>query len=85
MSEAMKILFVEDEEALGMVVSDSLRSRGFEVDYHTDGESALQAALENRYDVLVLDVMLPKMDGFSMAREYRKSNRSTLASVPLKY
>ncbi|WP_282013977.1 response regulator transcription factor [Marinifilum flexuosum] len=77
MSEAMKILFVEDEEALGMVVSDSLRSRGFEVDYHTDGESALQAALENQYDVLVLDVMLPKMDGFNMAREYRKSNRST--------
>lgn len=77
MSEIMKILFVEDEEALGMVVSDSLRSRGFEVDYHTDGKSALQAALENRYDVLVLDVMLPKMDGFSMAREYRKSNRST--------
>lgn len=52
MSETMKILFVEDEEALGMVVSDSLRSRGFEVDYHTDGKSALQAALENRYDVL---------------------------------
>ncbi|NOU58443.1 response regulator transcription factor [Marinifilum caeruleilacunae] len=77
MNESMKILFVEDEEALGMVVSDSLRSRGFEVDYHTDGESALQAALKNRYDVLVLDVMLPKMDGFSLAREFRKNNSST--------
>jgi DNA-binding response OmpR family regulator len=77
MSETMKILFVEDEEALGMVVSDSLRSRGFEVDYFTDGESALESALQNKYDVLVLDVMLPKMDGFSMAREYRKTNRST--------
>jgi len=77
MSEAMKILFAEDEQALGMVVSDSLRSRGFEVDYYTDGESALKAALSHDYDVLVLDVMMPKMDGFSMAREYRKANRQT--------
>ncbi|WP_421919508.1 response regulator transcription factor [Marinifilum sp.] len=77
MKKAIKILFVEDEEALGMVVSDSLRSRGFEIDYHTDGESALQATLTNKYDILVLDVMLPKMDGFSLAREYRKVNRNT--------
>jgi DNA-binding response OmpR family regulator len=77
MSEAMKILFAEDEQALGMVVSDSLRSRGFDVDYYTDGESALKAALSHDYDVLVLDVMMPKMDGFSMAREYRKANRQT--------
>jgi len=77
MKKTIKILFVEDEEALGMVVSDSLKSRGFEVDYHTDGESALQAALSNEYDVLVLDVMLPKMDGFTMAKEYRKKNQET--------
>jgi len=77
MKKTIKILFVEDEEALGMVVSDSLKSRGFEVDYYSDGESALQAALSNEYNVLVLDVMLPKMDGFSMAKEYRKVNRET--------
>lgn len=77
MSEVIKILFVEDEEALGMVVSDSLTSRGFKVDYHTDGVSALHAALANDYDVLILDVMLPKMDGFTLASEFRKQNRST--------
>ena len=77
MKKTIKILFVEDEEALGMVVSDSLETRGFDVDYYTDGESALDAALKNKYDVLVLDVMLPKLDGFSLAREFRKTNEYT--------
>ncbi len=77
MKKAIKILFVEDEEALGMVVSDSLKSRGFIVDYYTDGKSGLKAAIDNTYDVLVLDVMLPQMDGFTLAKEYRKVNEQT--------
>ncbi|TKG96973.1 response regulator transcription factor [Puteibacter caeruleilacunae] len=77
METSINILFVEDEEALGMVVTDSLESRGFQVDYHTDGAAGYQAAITNNYDVLVLDVMLPKMDGFSIAREFRKLNQHT--------
>lgn len=77
MEKSIKILFVEDEEALGMVVKDSLEVYGFEVDYYVEGESAFQAALQNDYDVLVLDVMLPKMDGFTLVKEYRKINKQT--------
>lgn len=77
MEKIIKTLLVEDEEALGMVVSDSLRSRGFDVTYCKDGESALQMINETEFDVLVLDVMLPKMDGFSLARQFRKANQKT--------
>ena len=77
MEKALNILFVEDEEALGMVVKDSLESRGFVVDYCVDGKSAYEAAYENKYDVLVLDVMLPKMDGFTLAKEIRKTDKQT--------
>lgn len=77
MKNNIKLLLVEDEEALGMVVSDSLRSRNFDVTYCTDGESGLNEALSEKYDILVLDVMLPKLDGFSIAKEFRRKDTST--------
>lgn len=77
MKENIKVLLVEDEEALGMVVSDSLRSRGFDVTYCTDGEKGLEEAIQGSYDILALDVMLPKMDGFTIAKEFRKNNQHT--------
>lgn len=77
MKENIKVLLVEDEEALGMVVSDSLRSRGFDVTYCTDGEKGLEEATQGSYDILALDVMLPKMDGFTIAKEFRKNDQHT--------
>ncbi|MCT4674170.1 MAG: response regulator transcription factor [Prolixibacteraceae bacterium] len=77
MKENIKVLLVEDEEALGMVVSDSLRSRGFDVTYCIDGEKGLEEAIQGSYDILALDVMLPKMDGFTIAKEFRKNNQHT--------
>lgn len=77
MKENIKVLLVEDEEALGMVVSDSLRSRGFDVTYCTDGEKGLEEAIQGSYDILALDVMLPKMDGFTIAKEFRKNDQHT--------
>lgn len=71
MSNLLKILYAEDEEALGTIVKDSLESRGFQVDFKTDGASALRAFEENEYDVLVLDVMMPLLDGFSLAKQIR--------------
>lgn len=70
-------MLVEDEEMLGLIVKDSLESRGFLVDYFTDGESARAAICINNYDVLVLDVMLPMMDGFTLAKEIRKNDEDT--------
>lgn len=77
MENEIKILLVEDEETLGMILCDSLRTRSFEVDYYSDGKEGYQAALNNEYDILVLDVMLPNMDGFSIAKGFRKVNDST--------
>ncbi len=75
MEKNIKILFAEDEQALGMIVSDSLVSRGFYVDFKTDGLSALEAFKANKYDILVFDIMMPVLDGFTLAREVRKTDK----------
>lgn len=76
MSEKINILYAEDEEALGMIVCDSLESRGFAVDFHSNGKTALEAYYKDKHDILVLDIMMPKMDGFTLAREVRKTNKN---------
>jgi len=77
MEKQIKILFAEDEEALGMIIKDSLESRGFQVDYKTDGVAAKKAFEENIYDILVLDVMMPYLDGFTLAKEIRRTDKKT--------
>lgn len=77
MEKNIRVLFVEDEESLGLIVKDSLCSRGFEVDYCTNGAVAYNKCMNYTYDVLILDVMLPEMDGFTVAREVRKKDQDT--------
>ncbi len=72
-----KILLAEDESALGMIVKESLESRGFTVQWCEDGAEAWQAYEENPPHVLVLDVMMPERDGFSLARMIRKKDKKT--------
>lgn len=67
-----KILFVEDEQDLTLIVADTLRGQGYEVVTAADGIAGLEAFRSEGADVVVADVMMPKMDGFSMAREIRK-------------
>lgn len=67
-----KILFVEDEEDLTLIVADTLRGQGYEVITATDGISGLERFKTDGADIVVADVMMPKMDGFSMAKEIRK-------------
>jgi len=74
MKEAAKILLAEDEEALGMIIQESLESRGFEVIFCRDGEEAKLAFLQDVPDILVLDVMMPKLDGFTLVKEIRNLN-----------
>ena len=69
--EGIKILYVEDEVYLGKIVKESLESRGFRVRMETDGLAALPAFREFRPDICVLDVMLPKKDGFAIGRDIR--------------
>lgn len=74
-----KILFVEDEEDLSLIVADTLREQGYEVITAADGIAGLDRFKCKGADVVVADVMMPKMDGFSMAKEIRKSS----PTVPL--
>ena len=74
MSKGAQILYVEDDPSLGFVVQDVLKKEGFTVHLMRDGKSALQQFNEKNYDCCVLDVMLPKKDGFSLAEDIRKIN-----------
>ena len=74
-----RILFVEDEEDLALIVADTLRAQGYEVITATDGVVGLDRFRSEGADIVVADVMMPKMDGFSMAKEIRK----TSPTVPL--
>ena len=69
--EGIKILYVEDEVYLGKIVKESLESRGFTVRMETEGLAALPAFREFRPDICVLDVMLPKKDGFAIGKDIR--------------
>jgi DNA-binding response OmpR family regulator len=67
-----RILYVEDEPALGKIVKESLQSRNYEVVMAEDGISALKLFPDSKVDICVLDIMLPKMDGYTLALSIRK-------------
>jgi len=71
------ILLVEDDTNLGFVIKDNLRMKKYNVSLYTDGETALKAFLNNRFDICILDIMLPKKDGFQLASEIREINKTT--------
>lgn len=70
--ERLKILLAEDDLNLGMLLIDYLEAEGFAVKLCKDGESALAAFARGKYDICLLDVMMPKLDGFSLARKIRE-------------
>lgn len=67
-----KILFVEDEADLSLIVADTLRGQGYEVLTAEDGVKGLDRFRSDGADIIVADVMMPKMDGFTMARAIRR-------------
>ena len=77
MPDTIKILLAEDEPSLALIVKESLETRDFEVIVCTDGEEALQRYTEETPQLLVLDVMMPKMDGFAVAEHIRKADKKT--------
>lgn len=72
-----RILLAEDELALAHIVRESLEHENFEVILCTNGEQALQKYLEHKPDILALDVMMPKMDGFEVAKNIRLNDKVT--------
>ncbi|WP_438977510.1 response regulator transcription factor [Polaribacter sp.] len=71
----VKVLLAEDEASLGMIVKESLETRDFLVFLAEDGEQAVEIYKKEQPDILVLDVMMPKKDGFSVAEDIRKENK----------
>jgi DNA-binding response OmpR family regulator len=69
------ILIVEDDENLAMTLRDDLELEGYRVEVASHGETALARALDAPFDLVVLDVMLPGMDGFEVCRRLRRSGR----------
>ena len=72
----VKILLVEDDTNLGFVVSDQLRSDGYEVTLCSDGAEGFQRFNQEKYHMCILDVMMPKKDGFTLATDIRKLDKS---------
>lgn len=69
-----KILLVEDDTSLGFVISDKLRSEGYQITLCTDGTEGLKRFNEEPFHLCIFDVMMPKKDGFTLARDIRKLN-----------
>ncbi|GHT19277.1 DNA-binding response regulator [Bacteroidia bacterium] len=81
MEDRVKIFLCEDDENLGMLLREYLQAKGFEVDLFLDGESGDEAFKLTKYDLCLLDVMMPKKDGFTLGRDIRMYN----ADVPIVY
>lgn len=73
----MRILLVEDDKRIAGFVTKGLRENAYAVDAALDGEEALYLASINAYDAIILDVMMPRKDGFSVCRELRRDNIKT--------
>jgi len=67
-----KILLIEDDESVGQVVKDFMEVKGYNVVWKTNGREALEEALENKYDLILLDVNLPEVNGFEICRRIRE-------------
>jgi DNA-binding response OmpR family regulator len=70
-----KILFVEDDETLGFVTKENLEMKGYQIKHCKDGAEGLNCFKSEEFDLCIFDVMLPKMDGFSLAEKVRTINQ----------
>ncbi|MEX1000954.1 MAG: response regulator transcription factor [Crocinitomicaceae bacterium] len=75
MSENVKILLAEDDTNLGTLLSNYLKAKQFDVTLCMDGEIALKRFKESIYDFVILDIMMPVMDGYTVAKEIRKTDQ----------
>ena len=75
--ELIDVLLVEDEATLAMIIKDTLEGQGFRIRLAKDGEEGLRLFFQEKPDVLVADVMMPRMDGFEMVHRIRQRDRQT--------
>ncbi|MBR4553182.1 MAG: response regulator transcription factor [Bacteroidaceae bacterium] len=75
LNDKMSILLCEDDENLGMLLREYLQAKGYNTTLCTDGEAGYRTFTSTHYDICVLDVMMPKKDGFELARDIRLQSR----------
>ena len=78
----MRILVVDDDRAVRESLRRSLAFNGYQVDLASDGKDALEAVQQRRPDAMVLDVMMPRLDGLEVCRRMREAGRATEPLVP---
>jgi len=81
MEEKLNILLCEDDENLGMLLREYLQAKGYNADLCPDGEVGYKSFIKNKYDICIFDVMMPKKDGFTLAKEVRAVN----SEVPIMF
>ena len=81
MEDKLNILLCEDDENLGMLLREYLQAKGYNAELCPDGEAGYKAFIKNKYDICIFDVMMPKKDGFTLAKEVRAVN----ADVPIMF
>lgn len=74
----MKLLVVDDEELIRNVIKEYAKIENYEVDEASDGDEAVEKALENDYDVIIMDIMMPKRDGFSAIKEIKQEKNTSV-------
>jgi DNA-binding response OmpR family regulator len=74
MEKKTRILLAEDDENLGLLLKEYLIAKGFDTELYPDGEAAYQGFMKSQFNLCILDVMMPKKDGFSLARDIRMVN-----------
>lgn len=74
MDDKLRLFLCEDDENLGMLLQESLKAKGFDTDLYSDGEAGYRGFIKERYDLCVLDVMMPKKDGITLVKEIRAIN-----------
>ena len=79
-----RILIVEDEESIADLEKDYLELSGFEVEVANDGEIGLKKGLEGEFDLIILDLMLPEVDGFDICRQVRQEKNTPIIMVSAK-
>jgi DNA-binding response OmpR family regulator len=78
---AETVLVVDDDPDVARFVEVNLRSAGYEVTVASNGEEGLEKAIELRPDLVLLDVMMPKLDGFEVAQRLRRDPRTSTSSI----
>lgn len=82
--ETPKILIVDDEEGIRDLVSMYLKKEGFSIDSASDGQDALDKSTINKYDLFIVDVLMPKLDGFGLVKEIRRTSDKPIIMLTAK-